>query len=451
MKSWGLGALGAVSFLTSCTVVHHSARNAPDPIEPGDSAFENTASLGPVQPDATHPFFRDNGANGRVCGTCHHEDQGWTTTPAFARTLPDDDPLFLFDGSDCLPTGVTNPSPKQNSTEMLGFGNVRVELPIVVGADYSLSDFVDPHACAVAPTVGALRMYRRPLPVANTHFLSVVMWDGRESVTLSVSDDLAHQSDTANRVHAQATAALSDDDRRTIVDFETGLFHARRRIADLDLAASGGHGGPGFLLEKVAPGFFTGKNSPFAGGFDAHVFTLYAAWEPGPRSTAPTALAASIGRGEVIFNSKAITIDGVGGINGPNDPSQAPLRGSCSTCHSDPNVGNVSVSDFLDIGATRAGAAGLDVAHLPTYRFRENGTGRTVAVTDPGRGRVSGRFADLGKTKIPNLRGLSVRAPYFHNGSAKDLATVVAFYEQRFGIGFTAQEREDLVAFLGAL
>jgi cytochrome c peroxidase len=168
-------------------------------------------------------------------------------------------------------------------------------------------------------------------------------------------------------------------------------------------------------------------------------------------SSAPTALAASIGRGEVVFNTKPITIDGVGGINGPSDGSQASLRGTCSTCHSNPNVGNVSVADFLDIGVTKAAAGGLDVGHLPTYTFRENGTGRTVDLTDPGRGRVTGRFADLGKTKIPNLRGLATRAPYFHNGSAKDFATLVAFYERRFGIGFTAQEKEDLIAFLGAL
>jgi cytochrome c peroxidase len=49
------------------------------------------------------------------------------------------------------------------------------------------------------------------------------------------------------------------------------------------------------------------------------------------------------------------------------------------------------------------------------------------------------------------LRALASRAPYFHNGSAKDLGEVVRFYNDRFGIGFTDQERDDLVAFLKAL
>jgi len=47
--------------------------------------------------------------------------------------------------------------------------------------------------------------------------------------------------------------------------------------------------------------------------------------------------------------------------------------------------------------------------------------------------------------------GLAARAPYFHNGSARTLDDVVNFYNQRFGIGFTDQQRRDLVAFLKTL
>jgi hypothetical protein len=41
--------------------------------------------------------------------------------------------------------------------------------------------------------------------------------------------------------------------------------------------------------------------------------------------------------------------------------------------------------------------------------------------------------------------------PYFHNGFAADLDAVVAFYDTRFSIGFTKQEKSDLVAFLRSL
>jgi cytochrome c peroxidase len=46
---------------------------------------------------------------------------------------------------------------------------------------------------------------------------------------------------------------------------------------------------------------------------------------------------------------------------------------------------------------------------------------------------------------------LAARAPYFHNGSARTLADVVTFYDQRFNIGFTEQEKKDLAAFLASL
>jgi cytochrome c peroxidase len=49
---------------------------------------------------------------------------------------------------------------------------------------------------------------------------------------------------------------------------------------------------------------------------------------------------------------------------------------------------------------------------------------------------------------VPILRALATRAPYFHNGSASDLGAVADFYNQRFGIGLTDDEKADLVAFL---
>jgi cytochrome c peroxidase len=74
-----------------------------------------------------------------------------------------------------------------------------------------------------------------------------------------------------------------------------------------------------------------------------------------------------------------------------------------------------------------------------------------VQTTDPGRALITGKWKDIGRFKGPTLRALASRAPYFHNGMAGDLAAVVDFYDQRFEIGLTAQEKADLVAFLRAL
>jgi cytochrome c peroxidase len=71
--------------------------------------------------------------------------------------------------------------------------------------------------------------------------------------------------------------------------------------------------------------------------------------------------------------------------------------------------------------------------------------------TDPGLGLLTGQCADLGKFKVPRLSGLASRAPYFHNGSAASLKDVVDFYDTRFQIGLTDEEKQDLIHFLKSL
>jgi cytochrome c peroxidase len=163
----------------------------------------------------------------------------------------------------------------------------------------------------------------------------------------------------------------------------------------------------------------------------------------------------AVARGEALFNSTPIAITGVGGLN---DALQvASIPGFCGTCHDTPNVGNHSVKAPLNIGITNAGVGGppaLNISGLPVFTLHcISGplTGTTYTVTDPGRALISGNCADIGKLKGPILRGLAARAPYFHNGSAATLLDVVNFYDQRFSIGFTEQEKQDLVAFLRTL
>jgi cytochrome c peroxidase len=134
--------------------------------------------------------------------------------------------------------------------------------------------------------------------------------------------------------------------------------------------------------------------------------------------------------------------------------------GTCSVCHNAFDLGGHSTALPINIGVTLAApvdndgrpiAGILDVANLPVYTLRRTTDGTTLEVTDPARALISGHFRDLGKTKGPILRGLAGRAPYFHNGSAGDLQTVVEFYDARFEIGLSVGEKRDLVAFLSAL
>ena len=53
--------------------------------------------------------------------------------------------------------------------------------------------------------------------------------------------------------------------------------------------------------------------------------------------------------------------------------------------------------------------------------------------------------------KGPILRGLAGRGPYFHNGSAATLLDAVHFYDMRFELGLTDEQKADLAAFLRTL
>jgi len=153
-----------------------------------------------------------------------------------------------------------------------------------------------------------------------------------------------------------------------------------------------------------------------------------------------------VARGQLLFNTKAIQIKDVKGIN--DDLSVAVLPGTCTTCHDNPNAGNHSIPAPLDIGVADASRRTPD---MPLYQLRNKTTGEVVATTDPGRALITGKWKDIGRFKGPTLRAVATRAPYFHNGSAADLDAVVDFYNTRFQIGLTQQEHNDLVAFLRTL
>jgi cytochrome c peroxidase len=159
-----------------------------------------------------------------------------------------------------------------------------------------------------------------------------------------------------------------------------------------------------------------------------------------------------------VFNTTNINITGVAGLN--DDLNMPTIAGFCGTCHDTPNVGNHSVKAPLNIGIANAGGANnplppaLDISGLPVFTLTCTAgplAGQTFVVTDPGRALISGQCKDIGRVKGPILRGLAARAPYFHNGSAATLLDAVNFYDQRFNIGFTDQQKEDLVNFLKTL
>jgi cytochrome c peroxidase len=185
------------------------------------------------------------------------------------------------------------------------------------------------------------------------------------------------------------------------------------------------------------------------------IFTIFDEWSRLNGNGQAIAARRSIQRGEDVFNSVPIKITGVGGLNDELNIQSIP--GSCGTCHDSPNAGNHSVKAPLNIGVANAGAQTppvLDISGLPVFSVWCTAgplSGQLFEVTDLGRAMISGKCTDIGKVKGPILRGLAARAPYFHNGAAATLDEVVEFYDQRFNIGMTPQQKADLIAFLNAL
>ncbi|HSD90304.1 MAG TPA: hypothetical protein VLB44_22395, partial [Kofleriaceae bacterium] len=242
-----------------------------------------------------------------------------------------------------------------------------------------------------------------------------------------------------------------DAQRESIVAFESSLATAQESDNGAGSLNTGGATGGAEAI--ASQDFYIGINDNFGdyqtgAPFDAHVFDLYDSW-----ANNQTAARRAIQRGQEIFNTRTFTIAGVAGLNGmtlphASGPLPASFTGTCTTCHNAPNAGDHSIAAPLNIGIADESRRTPD---MPLYTLKCTATGQVFKVTDPGRALISGKCADIGKFKGPILRGLASRAPYFHNGSAASLEDAIEFYNSRFNIGLTSQEKSDLAAFLATL
>lgn len=476
-------AVTLTALFVAGTVAARVARAADTVVEvENESGVARTINVGgfPVAAEGNE-FFQDLGVNGRRCATCHEPSANMSVTPAglqkrFAETHGTDPIFRLNDGSNSPLADVSSLGRQRQAYSMLlRKGLIRVGIAIPRGAEFELVDVKDPYGYAGNNTNGnELSLFRRPLPSTNLAFLSTVMWDGRETfqkgTASAIHFNLAHQANGATQGHAQAVLPITEAARDAIVAYEMGLFTAQvldKRAGALTEA--GARGGPDILATQP---FVFGGNDPLGcdpsgdgctganPAFDPAVFTIFDAWSTATGSARENARAA-IARGQALFNTKPITIKGVAGIN--DDFGVAAVPGTCSTCHDTPNAGDHSVPAPLDIGVadppvpTQASGNGvhnrfgLPVGDMPVYTLRNTVTNEIKVVTDPGRALITGKWRDVGRFKGPILRALSGRGPYFHNGAAETLRDVVEFYDRRFEMKLSEQEKADLVAFLRAL
>jgi hypothetical protein len=234
-------------------------------------------------------------------------------------------------------------------------------------------------------------------------------------------------------------------------------------------------------------------DNPHTFGFD-----LFDAWAANPQSDPDASVneaRASIVRGQKIFNTAVLhqpaDLDGklldvgatANGGASPGHPERIPAGDEihCATCHAAHNLGNNPNPNFIG----RIGTDSLDILQqlvatrsdrdplvknvlanamkLPLYCLRPDSDATAFAgaacgtrpgdvkTTDPGRAMVTGLIADVGKFKPPVLRDLGGRLPLFHAGTAATLFELIDFYDARFTIDLTPQQKNDLANFLAAL
>lgn len=394
--------------------------NLPIPNAAGAAATYSTAGY----VDLTNPFHKPQGTNGRTCQTCHLPHAGWRIRPidvelTFLLTLGQDPIFNLLDAnSPNAPTKTLGQ--RYQSYSMLRKGLFRRGGNVPENAEYQIVAVDDPLRAGGSLT--RFEFFRRPLATANFHIAKNVGWHDQftDGGLLDVHAGLKAQA-RPTIIGALAGQPPTEETLEAIATHQEELSFAQSHIFGLgSLSSCGAKGGPEHLS----------RETPVNGRFD-----LFDAWidlVPGSCTTkAADRKRAQIARGQELFNNPGRT------------------GKTCRSCHNAANNGSNVNGTLFDVGASRKE---FRKAGMPLYTLRNKADPKLVhKTTDPGRALKTGKWNDLDKFKTPSLRGVAARAPYFHNGIAPTLKDVVIHYEKALGFKFTAQEREDLVAFLEAL
>ncbi|GGB23983.1 hypothetical protein GCM10011380_12090 [Sphingomonas metalli] len=434
-----------------------------------------------------HPFFTAIGPNGRACVTCHQPADGMSLSAASAarqweRGGPRDSLFAASDGADCpsLPQDA-----RASHSLLIDHGLIRIARPWpprdlngkAISPDYKLEVVRDPSGCNLDPKWGLhsadphISVFRRPRPVANFKYIEAMgfAYDPKAGLPLALDPEtgkpvsgnlmadgrvpsLTWQMRDAAGAHLAFARKLDQGDIARILDFERHVYVAQQRDDRGGmLDADGAEGGPE-QLRISKPGRLGSQGVP--------VWSEFAKWEkPDPQARASVsaetlAFRASVARGARIFRDKTFLISDSAGINSPIGFGN-PVRNSCVFCHNMSQMGMDVAPGQVDLGTTNRPFADA-MPHLPLFRVTCLGKphphyGRVILTHDPGYALTTGRCADVGRITLQSMRGLAARAPYFSNGSARDLRGVVDFYDRRYHIGYSEQEKQDLVNLMSAL
>jgi cytochrome c peroxidase len=162
-----------------------------------------------------------------------------------------------------------------------------------------------------------------------------------------------------------------------------------------------------------------------------------------------------VARGAALFRDRTFLISDSAGLNSMNFGN--PTRDSCNFCHNMTRTGMDVAPGQVDLGTTNEPFAD-PAPDLPLFKLTcaarfppQPFLGRVVYTHDPGFALTTGKCADIGRITIQQMRGLAARAPYFSNGSARTLRDVIDYYDRRYNIGYSEQDKQDLTNLMSVL
>ncbi len=444
---------------------------------------------------ADHPFFTALGTNGRACVTCHQPADGMSVSVKTIRQrwelTQGKDPLFAaIDGSDC----PNLPQEKASSHSLLiNHGLFRIFRPwppepingVPVVPQFTIEVVRDPNGCNTDPNYGLesaapmVSVYRRPRPTANLKYITAMgfPFEPKNGLPLPLDPEtnlpvsgnitadsrvwtLKQQARDALITHLEITEEPSEALLNELVDFETKIFAAQSfDFKAGDLNSDGAKGGPKYLAEAEAGVLNSGTRLPMWDEFESWLKYLDEDYtsEEGESALNAQQLAfrQSIARGVKLFRDRTFLVSDNAGITDMGFGN--PVRNDCNFCHNMTRSGMDVAPGQVDLGTTNLPFAD-PAPHLPLFKlsckdgYPEHAHfGKVVYTTDPGMALTTGRCKDIGKITIQSMRALSARAPYFANGSAATIEDLVDYYERRYNINLSEQEKQDLTNLMGVL
>lgn len=475
-----------------------------DRVFPTFSEYENASgrfgiinTSGPID-TSTHPFFSVKGPNGRACVTCHQPSDAMSlSVPTIQKRWEETngkDPLFAaIDGSNC----PSLPQDKRESHSLLlEKGLIRIAMPWppkpfngkAVEPEFSIEVVRDPTGCNVDPKWGlnsktpAVSVFRRPRPVINiSHLMELPHGvppfnkfffndamplpkgpDTGETVPQQLMADgrgltPQHQARDAASTHLELLEEFSKAQLQQIEEFERQIFGAQSydKVAG-DLTSESSPPGLGPKALVISPKARLGNNPLNKNFGDFSMWLNDEANGEQPSEDVVSSFKASVARGANVFRNVRFYISDVGMYNDKGLGN--PFKRSCgSGCHNTLSMGMDLSPGFMDLGLNN-----FPWQHtrddLPLFKItcREDVRphaflGREIYTHDPGRALVTGKCTDVGATMTQQMRGLAARAPYFAGGASANLRELVDFYDRRFNIGYTEQQKVDLVNFMRTL